>query len=107
MASINIKDLIQNADISNKIVKKDLLDAGCFNLALICLDDGQEIPPHPEGYDVVFYVLDGEGIITIGYEQLRVTQGSIVFSPKEKDRGIKSLKRLSLLGVRENVKKKL
>jgi len=103
----NIIDLKQKVEFSShKIVKKDLLDAGCFNLALICLDAGQEIPPHPEGYDVVFYVLDGEGIITIGREQLKVAQGSIVFSQKEKNRGIKSLKRLSLLGIRESVREK-
>jgi quercetin dioxygenase-like cupin family protein len=100
-------DLKQKIEFSShKIVKKGLLDAGCFNLALICLDAGQEIPPHPEGYDVVFYVLDGEGIITIGVEQFNVSEGSLVFSPKEKKRGIKSLKRLSLLGIRESVREK-
>jgi len=100
-------DLKQKVEFSShKIVKKDLLDAGCFNIALICIETGQEIPSHPEGYDAVFYVLDGEGIITIGVEQFNVSEGSLVFSPKEKNRGIKSLKRLSLLGIRENVKEK-
>jgi len=102
---INILDMMQRFDFSaRKMVKRDLLDAGCFNLALICLDDGQEIPSHSEGYDAVFYVLDGEGVVTIGVEELSVSEGSLVFSPKEKNRGIRSLKRMSLLGIRENVR---
>jgi len=101
---INLKQKVEFS--SHKIVKKDLLDAGCFNIALICMETGQEIPPHPEGYDVVFYVLDGEGVITIGGEQIKVDQGSMIFSPKEENRGIKSQKRLSILGIRESVREK-
>ena len=107
MTSVNIEDLRRKLNYSNKIVKKDLLDARSFNLVLIGLGEGQEIPSHPEEYDAVFYVLEGEGIIAIGDEQVIVSEGSLVFSPKEKDRGIKSLKKLSILGIRENVMEKI
>jgi len=107
MTPINIKEMQRNLESStSKVAKKDLLDAGYFNLALIYLDEGQEIPPHPEGYDVVFYALDGEGTITIGVEQFKVTEGSLIYSPKNKNRGIKCLRKLSLLGIRENVEEK-
>ncbi|MBS7619167.1 cupin domain-containing protein [Candidatus Bathyarchaeota archaeon] len=65
---------------------------------------GQEIPSHPENYDAVFFVLKGEGVFTIGEEKLTLKEGSMIFSSKEKVRGIRSLKRLSILGIRERVK---
>ena len=91
---------------SKKIIKKDVVEVDGFNIALICLDTGQEIPPHMEGYDAVFYVLDGDGVFTIGSEQITAGKGSIVISPKEKERGIKCLKQMSLLGIREELKSK-
>jgi quercetin dioxygenase-like cupin family protein len=91
---------------SKRIIKKDVVEADGFNIALICLNSGQEISPHMEGYDAAFYVLDGEGVFTIGSEQIAAEKGSIVMSPKEKLRGIKSLKQMSLLGVREEIKSK-
>jgi len=107
MTPINIKEMQRNLESStNKVAKKDLLDAGYFNLALIYLNEGQEIPPHPEGYDVVFYVIDGEGTITVGVEQFEVTEGSLIYSPKNMNRGIKCVRKLSLLGIRENVEEK-
>jgi mannose-6-phosphate isomerase-like protein (cupin superfamily) len=92
--------------LPDRVVKKDLMSAEFFNMALICLDTGQQIPPHLEGCDAVFYVLRGEGVITIGKEEYSVSEGSLVFSPKRESRGIRSVKRLSLLGIRENVTEK-
>jgi len=91
---------------SHRILKKDILKAHGFNLALVCLDSGQVIPPHMEGYDAAFLVLDGEGVFTVGEEEIVAGKGSIVMSPKEKLRGIKSVSRLSLLGIREETQNK-
>jgi quercetin dioxygenase-like cupin family protein len=98
---VNVHDLIEYN--SNKVSMKKLLDTGRFNLALICLDVGQEIPPHPEGYDVVFYVVEGSGVFTVGVDEYMLEAGSMIFSPKEKLRGIRSLEKLSILGIRETV----
>ncbi len=98
---VNVLDAIEYN--SEKISMKKLLDAGKFNLALICLDVGQEIPPHPEAYDAVFYVLEGVGLFTVGSDETKLEPGSMIFSPKEKLRGIKSIEKLSVLGIRETV----
>jgi len=98
---VNVFDLVEYK--SDRISMKRLLDAGCFNLALICLDVGQEIPPHPEAYDVVFYVIEGRGVVTVGIEQHTLEAGSMIFSPKEKLRGIRSIEKLSVLGIRGTV----
>jgi len=98
---VNVFNLIEYN--SDKISMKRLLDAGNFNLALICLDSGQEIPPHPEAYDAVFYVVGGRGVFTVDAEQHTLEAGSMIFSPKEKLRGIRSIEKLSVLGIRETV----
>ena len=98
---VGVRDSIEYN--SGKISMKRLMDAGSFNLALICLDVGQEIPPHPEGYDAVFYVVEGVGVFTVGVDEYTLEAGSMVFSPKEKLRGIKSIGKLSVLGIRETV----
>lgn len=98
---VNVFNLIEYK--SDRISMKRLLDAGSFNLALVCLDVGQEIPPHPEAYDAVFYVVEGRGVFTVGLEQHMLEAGSMIFSPKEKLRGIRSIEKLSVLGIRETV----
>ena len=47
-------------------VKSDVLKGKHFNIVVICLDEGYEIPSHYEPYDVFFYVVSGRGIITAG-----------------------------------------
>jgi len=85
----------------NERVKKDIIKTGWANVVLICLEAGQEIPPHPEPYAVLFQVLDGEGTITTGATRYDVRPGHLVFSPKGGVRGISPRTRLSLLGMQE------
>ena len=82
-------------------VKKDMLKTRSFNLVLICLEAGQEIPSRPEPYDVCFYVVDGKGAFTVGDEQVELTRGGMIFAPANEARGIKSNERLTLLGIQE------
>ena len=98
---VNVFDLVEYKP--DRITMKRLLDAGGFNLALVCLDAGQEILPHPEAYDAVFYVVEGKGVFTVGAEENTLEAGSMIFSPKEKLRGIRSIDGLSVLGIRETV----
>jgi len=98
---VNVFNLIEYG--SNKVFMKRLLDAGRFNLALVCLGTGQEIPPHIEAYDAVFYVIEGRGVFTVGTEEYMLETGSMIFSPKEKLRGIRSIEKLGVLGIRETV----
>ena len=82
-------------------VKKDICKTKMFNIVLVCLETGQEIPSRPEPYDVCFYVIEGQGIFTVGDEQTNLKSGSLVFAPANVARGIKSTKRLSILGIQE------
>jgi quercetin dioxygenase-like cupin family protein len=80
--------------------KRDVFKGEHFNIAFICLDDGHEILPHHEPYDVFFYVVSGKGVFTVGEKRWDAEQGSMIFSPAGV-RGIKCLSRLTVLGIQE------
>ncbi len=80
--------------------KKDVFKGEHFNIAVICLDSGYEIPPHDEPYDVFFYIVSGKGIFTAGQEQWDAEAGSMVFAPAG-IRGIKCIERLTVLGIQQ------
>ena len=81
-------------------VKKDVCRGKHFNIVVICLDSGCEIPPHDEPYDVFFYVVSGSGVFTAGKQQWEAKLGSMVFAPVG-IRGIKCTERLTILGIQE------
>jgi quercetin dioxygenase-like cupin family protein len=82
-------------------VKKNVLQTRNFNVVLICLERGQEIPSRPEPYDVCFYIIDGNGTFTVGNEKVDLNKGNMIFAPANTARGIKSKERLIVLGVQE------
>jgi quercetin dioxygenase-like cupin family protein len=81
-------------------VKKDIFKGRHFNVVVICLDSGYEIPPHHEPYDVLFYVVSGKGTFTAGEKQWDAESGSMIFAPSGV-RGINCLSRLTVLGIQE------
>jgi len=82
-------------------VRKDLLKTSNFNIVLICLETGQEIPSRPEPYGVCFYVISGKGIFSVDNQQVELTSGNIIFAPADTARGIRSIERLTLLGIQD------
>jgi len=97
-------DLLNTAEFSaTGPVKKDLMKTAGSNIVLVCLETGQEIPPHPEPYAVVFVVLQGEGVITSGAVEHPVRPQHLVSVKKDENRGIRCNKRMVLLGIREDV----
>ena len=99
---LQVFDLTKLIEFSeNRRVKKDICGTKMFNIVLVCLETGQEIPPRKEPYDVCFYVIDGQGIFTVGDKTAELTAGSIIFAPANVARGIKSTRRLSILGIQE------
>ncbi|MGQ9538598.1 MAG: cupin domain-containing protein [Candidatus Bathycorpusculaceae bacterium] len=109
MDVVNLKRLVQFSDNEGLLdsmeerrrVKRELLRTRCFNLVLVCLDIGQEIPPRPEPYDVCFYIVEGSGTFTVGDEKASLSAGEVVFAPANVCRGIKCKERLVVLGVQE------
>lgn len=104
MAEVNAEqkyDIAQFVNfLSDDRVKSDVLKSKHFNVVVICLDDGYELLPHHEPYDVLFYVVSGMGIITAGDKRWETQSGSMVFAPVG-IRGIKCLERMTVLGIQE------
>ena len=102
-----IFDLNKLADFKKNIsksigeTKKDLLKTTSFNVVLICLEAGQEIPPHPEQYAVCFYVIAGRGAFTVGDKQFELAIGEMIFAQANEVRGIQSKEKLTLLGIQD------
>lgn len=99
---LNSWNLTKLAEFSkSQRVKKDIFKTKWFNVVLVCLETGQEIPSRPEPYDVCFYVIDGKGTFTVGDERVDLSRGNMVLAPANVARGIKSKERLTLLGIQE------
>ena len=99
---LDVWDLTKLMEFSQaQRVKKEVCKTKWFNVVLVCLDSGQEIPPRPEPYDVCFYVIDGSGTFTVGSEQVDLSRGKMILAPANVARGIRSKERLALLGVQE------
>ncbi|MCJ7762494.1 cupin domain-containing protein [Candidatus Bathyarchaeota archaeon] len=101
LAEFSRKEGLLNKPEDLRAVKQDLLKTGSFNVALICFEAGQEIPPHPEPYGVCFYVIKGKGEFTVGSEQFELASGEMIFAQANEARGILSKERLTLLGVQD------
>jgi len=86
--------------ITGDRTKSDVFKGKHFDIVVICLDDGYEIPPHHEPYDVFFYVVSGKGVFTAGEKRWDAQPGSMIFAPAG-IRGIKCLSRLTVLGIQE------
>ena len=84
-------------------MKTDIALTAGSKIVLVCLEQGQVIPPHPEPYAVVFVVLEGEGVITSGKDEHPVAPVHMVSVAKDEDRGIRCTRRMVLLGIREDV----
>lgn len=82
-------------------VKKEIIKTPGFDSVLVCLEDGQEVPPHPEPYYVLFIVLDGEGTITAGTETCHVKPGHAVYVGRDEVRGIRCSRRMKIMGIKE------
>lgn len=65
---------------------------------LICLEPGQEIPPHPSGTGI-FYVLEGKGIMYLDDKEIDLSKGKVVIAPDGAKRGIKGVERLVAVAV--------
>ncbi|BAI61941.1 hypothetical protein MCP_1869 [Methanocella paludicola SANAE] len=99
MSLIDLSALIEFSRVGR--VKKDLIKTKGFNAILVCLDAGQEISPHPEPYEVLFVVIEGEGTITCGDGRYGVKPGSAVYVKNGEDRGIRCDKRMAVVGIQE------
>ncbi len=69
-----------------------------IRVMLLCLDAGQEIPPHTSP-EATLHVVKGKGTITVGEEAIPVEAGSLVVVPAEVSHAVKCDERMALLAT--------
>ena len=72
-----------------------------FNVVRVTVATGISLPPHPEEYMVLFYVLEGSGRITTDECIKEVMAGDYVLVGHGETRGIEAVERMILLGIQE------
>lgn len=74
-----------------------LHESGDLKVVLVGLEPGQALPPHP-GPAASFHFLDGEGVMLVGTDEVRVSAGATVVVPPGHTRSVRATTRLVFLG---------
>jgi quercetin dioxygenase-like cupin family protein len=90
-----LNDLIDYAEDS--IVSKTILDKPVGTITLFAFDEGQKLSEHTAPYDAVVQVIDGQGTLTIGGEQVTVGAGEIVIMPGNVPHAVTAEERFKML----------
>ena len=72
--------IMQNA---HQVDARNLHQSPAAMITVITLEPGQSLRRHITPVDVAFYVLDGEGVVEIGEEKLKVDKDTLIESPKD------------------------
>ena len=86
MEKININDILDFA--AEKSARKAIFKEGQLDTGILLYAPGQTTPDHKHSdIDEVFYVISGEGTITINNEEVLVKEKDIIFSPNGETHG--------------------
>lgn len=82
MEIIDVKNLPLK-DTPHNVEARGIFTSEHIELVHLELEPGQSLLPHITPVDVLFYVLDGKGLLTIGDENEIFKKDQAAFSPKE------------------------
>ena len=82
-----------------KIAPARLLDADNICAVLVNLDAGQAIAPCRMSATVLYYVIEGRGVLRVGDEEVRLQAGSLALVPAGAVRTIAADEPARVLGV--------
>lgn len=86
MNKINIDDILEFA--KERSARKAIFKEGQLDTGLLLYTPGQTTPDHKHAdIDEIFYVISGEGTITINQEDIPVKEKDVIISPKGETHG--------------------
>ena len=87
---MKVLNVLESIDFSSEKMKKvGLFDTDNFFCDIYCLEPGQFQKVHShEGSDKVYYVLEGQGKVTVGVEEKVLMQNEITMAPSGEDHGV-------------------
>ena len=80
MKVVEVKD-VQSKPNPHGVDARNLSDKDSAQVAHIALQPGESLKKHITPMDVVFYVLEGQGIVEIGEERKEVEADTLIESP--------------------------
>ncbi len=97
MEPIRLKEKIQ----FNKehFIPNILFASPKVKMPLICLEPGQEIPPHGGHSIGIFYVKEGKGVFTLDDKKIDMEKDTIIIAQEGASRGMKCIERMVVLAV--------
>ena len=80
-----VKKLEETARVNNphNVESRNLCSREEVSVTVVTLQPGESLKKHITPVDVLFYVLEGQGIVQIGDEKQLVTKDSLVESPRD------------------------
>lgn len=95
---MEVLDINEKTAFSDEFMPRILRVSPSYKVPLICMEPGQQIPPHPSGTGV-FYIVSGHGVMTVEGKETEVKAGNMVFVEKGETRGIRATERLVAFAV--------
>ncbi len=91
-------DLTERASFSEQFAPQILKVSPNYKIPLICMQPGQEIPPHQSGTGV-FYIVSGKGVMTVDGQEIEVQAGNMILIDEEESRGIRATETMMAFAV--------
>jgi len=95
---MEILNLNEKARYTEQFAPQILRAAPNYKTPLICMNPGQEIPPHSSGTGV-FYIVSGSAVMTVEGREHPVKAGDMLFIEKGESRGIRAVEKLLAFAV--------
>jgi mannose-6-phosphate isomerase-like protein (cupin superfamily) len=94
--------------ITEKTKRKSLFTEGTMDSGILFYEPGETMTPHKHSnLDEIFYVVSGEGIITIDGKDISIKENDVILSPNEESHGFTNNgdKKLVILQVKNTIVK--
>ncbi|MGM0652404.1 MAG: cupin domain-containing protein [Bacillota bacterium] len=79
--------------------KKEIVVTDSFKLLLIYFEPGQSVPPCVMECSTAFYIVEGQGLVSVSDQEYSVSAGSIILIEPDLTRQIKAKTRLVVLAM--------
>lgn len=101
-------EILNVNDITEKTKRKALFTEGTMDSGILFYEPGETMTPHKHSnLDEIFYVVSGEGIITIDGKDISIKENDVILSPNEESHGFTNNgdKKLVILQVKNTIVK--
>jgi len=93
-------DVVETSGFKNiEVPATSLIGTDKVRALLVNLEAGQSLSPCQMSCPVLYYVIEGQGVLHVADEQASVKAGSLVVVPAEAVRNISADKRMRVLAV--------